>query len=74
MKLPKTKLTQVIKEQISYMQNVEALHGKFKNSIYQVDPELDYKVLAEAVAKILVEDYGTHNYKPFLSHLVSHLK
>ncbi len=74
MKLPKIKLTEVIKEQIDYMQKVEALHDKFSNSIDQVDPDLDYKVLAETIARILAENYGTHNYKPFLSHLVSHLK
>lgn len=56
MRLPKTALAQLIKEEVSSLQNVKALHDKFKESMDQVDPNLDYKVLAEVVANILVED------------------
>ena len=34
----------------------------------------DYKDLAKAVAKVLIEDYGQHNYKPFLQALIAELK
>jgi len=34
----------------------------------------DYKELARAVAKVLIDDYGAHNYKPFLQALISELK
>ncbi len=34
----------------------------------------DYKQLAKAVAKVLIEDYGQHNYKPFLQALIAELK
>ncbi len=74
MKLPKTQLTQVVKEEISSIQNVKALQDKFRDSMDQVDPNLDYKILAEVIANILVEEYGSHNFKPFISHLVARLK
>ena len=39
------------------------------------DPEnTDYKELAKAVAKVLIEDYGQHNYKPFMQALIAELK
>ena len=34
----------------------------------------DYRELARAVAKVLINDYGAHNYKPFLQALISELK
>lgn len=34
----------------------------------------DYRELAKAVAKVLIEDYGEHNYKPFLQALIAELK
>lgn len=34
----------------------------------------DYRELARAVAKVLINDYGVHNYKPFLQALISELK
>ena len=34
----------------------------------------DYNELAKAVAKVLIEDYGQHNYKPFLQALIAELK
>ncbi len=34
----------------------------------------DYRELAKAVAKVLIEDYGQHNYKPFLQALIAELK
>ena len=34
----------------------------------------DYRELARAVAKVLIDDYGAHNYKPFLQALISELK
>jgi hypothetical protein len=35
---------------------------------------MSYKDFAQAVAKVLEEEYGTHNYKPFLQELVNNLK
>ena len=38
-------------------------------AIVDVDDSLSYKDFAEAVAAILIEDYGTHNFGPFMEVL-----
>ena len=42
--------------------------------IIDIPENTDYKELARAVAKVLINDYGVHNYKPFLQALISELK
>ena len=42
-------------------------------AIVAVDDSLSYKDLADAVAAILIEDYGTHNFNPFMERLQSKL-
>jgi hypothetical protein len=74
MKLPKTALKRLIEEQVESSQQATELYSKFRASMEQVDPDLSYRVLAEVVANLLIEEYGTHNYKPFVSDLVSRLK
>jgi len=64
----------LIREEIEYSQQATELYSKFRASMEQVDPDLSYRVLAEVVANLLIEEYGTHNYKPFVSDLVSRLK
>ena len=39
-----------------------------------ISENTDYKELAKAVAKVLIEDYGQHNYKPFMQALIAELK
>jgi hypothetical protein len=41
--------------------------------ISSIDSEMDYKDFAKAVAKIMFDDYGTHNYKPFVQELAKEL-
>ena len=41
----------------------------FVKAIEKVDDSLSYVDLAAAVAKILNEEYGTHNIKPFMTEL-----
>lgn len=43
------------------------------SAIMEIDESLSYKDLAEAVASILIEDYGTHNFAPFMELLQSKL-
>jgi len=43
-------------------------------AIQKIDDSMDYKDLALAVAQILKDDYGAHNFKPFLTYLSQHLK
>jgi len=42
--------------------------------IITIPENTDYNELAKAVAKVLIEDYGQHNYKPFLQALIAELK
>ena len=43
------------------------------SAIMEIDDSLSYKDLADAVAAILIEDYGTHNFNPFMERLQSKL-
>ena len=38
-------------------------------AINKVDDSLSYADFAQAVGKILKDDYGTHNYEPFMKVL-----
>jgi hypothetical protein len=61
--IDKTKLNEEISEQNLY------------SSISNIIPEnTNYEDLAKAIAKILKEDYGSHNFKPFITTLVNELK
>jgi hypothetical protein len=51
----------------------EDLSDIIKNSISKIDDNLSYEDFAIAVAKIIKDDYGTHNYKPFLTKLKEEL-
>lgn len=48
--------------------------GNVKGIKIDIPENTDYKELARAVAKVLIDDYGAHNYKPFLQALISELK
>ena len=43
------------------------------NAISSVDDSLSYKVLASAVAQILKDEYGSHNFGPFMEVLKGEL-
>ena len=43
-------------------------------AIVSNDPEMSYKDFAKGVAEVLIDEYGTHNYEPFLQELQKHLK
>jgi hypothetical protein len=49
------------------------LYYKFTDAIEYIDPDLDYRDFAAAVAKVM-EEYGSHNYKPFMDELKKLLK
>lgn len=42
-------------------------------AINAVDENLSYKDFAIAVAKVIKDEYGTHNIKPFMEELHKHL-
>ena len=39
------------------------------NAIMTVDPNMSYVDFAKGVAQVLIDEYGTHNYEPFISEL-----
>jgi hypothetical protein len=49
----------------------ENLHDNLSKAIPE---DTNYADLAKAIAKILREDYGSHNFKPFIKTLVNELK
>ena len=42
-------------------------------AIDNIDPNLNYKDFASAVATVIKNEYGTHNIEPFMKELHSHL-
>jgi len=49
------------------------LARKIDVAITSIDESMSYKEFAEAVAIVLKEQYGEHNFKPFINHLSSNL-
>ena len=39
------------------------------NAIMTVDPNMSYVDFAKGVAQVLIDEYGTHNYEPFIKEL-----
>lgn len=52
----------------------DALAKAIDKAMIKIDDSMSYKDFAQAVAKILVEEYGSHNYEPFLTELKKNLK
>ena len=70
-----SELKQLIQEEISQSSSpTNLLYAKFIEAINIVDENLSYKDLAKVVSKILKEEYGSHNFKPFLEELIKELK
>jgi hypothetical protein len=53
--------------------NSQLLVNSIKSAMLQIDDSMSYKDFAEAVAFILINDYGTHNFSPFMKVLHSRL-
>jgi hypothetical protein len=58
-------LKQLIKEEIASRK----LTSLISQAIDQVNPDLSYKDFAKAVALILREEYGQHNFNLFIKEL-----
>ena len=73
----KSELRQLIQEEIAKRKNdsskVTSLVPLLINAIDQVDDNLSYKDFAEAIAVILIREYGSHNFSPFMGVLHSKL-
>jgi len=57
----------------NYKKFNEDLSVLIKDSISKIDDNLSYEDFAIAVANVIKDDYGTHNYKPFLDKLKEEL-
>ncbi len=51
----------------------QQLAGLITKAIDSIDENLSYTDFAEAVAYILKQDYGSHNYEPFIQVLKQEL-
>lgn len=51
----------------------EKLAVEIDNAIIKIDDSMSYTDFAAAVAKVLEESYGTHNYEPFIEALKNEL-
>ena len=50
-------------------QKVKNLTFGIQKAIVSLDPNMPYRVFAKSVAQVLIDDYGTHNYEPFIREL-----
>lgn len=46
---------------------------EINKSMIKIDDSMSYDDFAKAVAKILIDEYGQHNYEPFMKVLHSEL-
>lgn len=51
----------------------QQLSMAINNAMVKIDDSMSYKDFAEAVASILINEYGTHNYAPFMEILHARL-
>jgi len=61
----KSELRHLIKEELQSTQ----LADLFDQAIVQVDENLSYSEFAKAVAQVLQDSYGSHNYESFMKVL-----
>jgi len=47
----------------------DKLASEINRAINRIDDSMSYVDLAQAVAKILKDEYGSHNYEPFMKEL-----
>lgn len=51
----------------------QQLSMAINNAMVEIDDSMSYKDFAEAVASILINEYGTHNFSPFMEVLHARL-
>lgn len=47
----------------------DKLSSEINRAINRIDDSMSYVDFAHAVAKILKDEYGSHNYEPFIKEL-----
>jgi len=58
-----------LKDMIKESSQSDKLASEINRSISKIDDSMSYIDLAQAVAKILKNEYGSHNYEPFMKEL-----
>jgi hypothetical protein len=61
-------------EHLNESSDSEKLAPKISKAITDIDDSMSYVDFAQAVAQVLKDDYGTHNYEGFINELKKHLK
>lgn len=51
----------------------QSLANAINTAMLQIDDSMSYTDFAEAVASILIDEYGTHNFTPFMEVLNARL-
>ena len=51
----------------------QQLANSINSAMVEIDDSMSYKDFAEAVASILIDEYGTHNFNPFMEVLHARL-
>jgi hypothetical protein len=59
------KLKDIIKESTQS----DKLSSDINRAIVRIDDSMSYVDFAHAVAKVLKDEYGSHNYEPFIKEL-----
>ena len=74
-KITISELKSIIKQVMNEGYSLESkqLANMISDSITQVDDSLSYKDFAQAVAIVLIDNYGEHNYEPFINELKNSL-
>lgn len=67
-------LNDQINEDSEKQSNSDKLATEIKSIISKIDDSMSYKDFAKGIAKVLKDDYGTHNYQPFVKVLISTLR
>ena len=62
-----------IKENLNESKESDKLATEINKSMLKIDDSMSYENFAIAVAKILVDEYGEHNYAPFMKVLHNEL-
>jgi hypothetical protein len=58
---------------LSESKSSDKLASEINKSMIKIDDSMSYTDFATAVAKILVDEYGEHNYEPFMKVLHNEL-
>ena len=58
-----------LKDMIKESTQSDKLASEINRAISRIDDSMSYVDFAHAVAKVLKDEYGSHNYDPFIKEL-----